>query len=89
MQGNLGYDTAKDLALLHCPKLNASKTCPLKLSHKIQKVGFKYFYYGYPSSYHGTKALSVDGMISSSNQERYGRPELIVLYVTQDSIMVF
>lgn len=72
-------DTAKDLALLHCPKLNSSKICPLKLSHKIQKVGFQFFCFGYPINHHGIKALCVDGMISGSNQERYGRPELMVL----------
>ena len=72
-------DAAKDLALLHCPKLNASKICPLQLSHEVQKVGLIIFCYGYPSSHHGSKALCVDGMISGTNQERYGRPELMVL----------
>lgn len=72
-------DTAKDLALLHCPKLNASKICPLKLSHKIQKVGFRFFCFGYPINHRGIKALCVHGMISGSNPERYGRPELMVL----------
>ena len=65
-------DEAKDLALLHCPRLSASDISPLQLSHEAQKVGFNVFCFGYPNNYHETEALCVNGMISQIPQERQG-----------------
>ena len=65
-------DEAKDLALLHCPRLSASDISSLQLSHEAQKVGFHVFCFGYPNNYHETEALCVNGMISHIPQERQG-----------------
>ena len=63
-------DEAKDLALLHCPRLSASDISSLQLSHEAQKVGFHVFCFGYPNNYHETEALCVDGAISHIPKER-------------------
>ena len=71
-------DLSKDLALLHCPKLNVNGICPLQLSVRAQ-TGWTFHCFGYPKSHSGETALYVNGVISGTDLERYGRPPLMVL----------